>query len=165
VRLMEKAAMHHGPVYIRFTRDPIPVIYGAEEDFTIGVGKLHREGKDLYVVATGDLLHQGVRAVQSLAGRGIDAGLVDIHTIKPIDKALISHCIHAAGKIITVEDHNVHGGLGSAVSEIAAELGKGKVMRLGLQDTFAECGKYEQLLSKYGMDEAAITNAAFDIMA
>lgn len=165
LRLTERAMEWPGPVYLRFTRDPVPVVYDSGEIFEIGKGRLHKDGGDVFIIATGDMLYQGIAAVRELARRGVDAGLVDIHTIKPIDRELIAYCINKAGRIVTVEDHTVYGGLGSAVAEIVAEMGRGQVMRLGLQDTFAQSGRYEQLIARYGLDSEAIVSCADKMLA
>lgn len=162
--LMEQAAKASGPVYIRLTRDPIPVLYNENESFTLGQGKILREGKDVSLLAVGDMVCQALKAAEMLAEKGIDARVADIHTVKPIDRALVEDSLRKTGRIVCVEDHSHFNGLGSAVCEIAAELGKGRVTRLGLKDTFAESGPYDKLLEKYGIDADHIAGAALQIL-
>lgn len=163
IALMEQALLADGPVYIRLTRDPVPVLYGTDESFELGCGKELRKGDDVTIIAVGDMVCQALRASELLASRNVSAGVVDIHTVKPVDRSLIEACLGKTQRIVTVEDHNKIGGLGSAVCEIAAELGLGRVIRLGLNDTFAESGPYEKLLHKYGMDTERIVQSAMEL--
>ena len=161
VSLIKKAVYHPGPVYIRLTRDPIPLIYDEQEDFEIGSGKCIKKGSDLTIIAIGDMLVQALRAAKILSSDyNVDAEIIDIPTLKPLDYNLIVSSLKKTKKIITVEDHTILGGLGSAVCEISAQLALGQVFRLGLKDTFAESGTYEELLEKYELDASAIVKAA-----
>jgi len=162
--LLEQAIEATGPIYIRFTRDPIPVLYNEKDRFTLGCGKLLRKGRDVTLIAVGDIVSQALRASELLVARGIDVGVADIHTVKPIDRELIMDCLEKTGRIVTVEDHSKYNGLGSAVCEIAAEMGRGRVIRLGLDDTFGESGTYEQLLRKYGLDAESIAEATLRLL-
>lgn len=161
--LIKEAVYYQGPVYVRLTRDPVPTIYDEKDNFKIGLGKLIKEGSDLTIITIGDMLIQSLRASKILSDYNIDVEIIDIQTLKPLDRNLISSSLKKTKKIITVEDHNIMGGLGSAVCEISSELGLGQVVRLGLQDTFAESGPYEKLLQKYELDAAAIVKAAREI--
>lgn len=163
-KLVEKAVELYGPVYLRFTRDKVPVIYDEDKEFEIGKGVEIRKGKDLSIVAVGDLVIEALKAAEELEKRGISAQVIDMHTIKPLDIDLIKSCIKNTGKIITVEDHSWNNALGSAVSEIIAEEGKGKIRRVGLKDTFAESGPYHELLTKYGLDSSYIVKMAFELI-
>lgn len=159
-KLVRAAADWDGPVYLRFTRDKVPVLYDENTEFEIGKGKLLRRGNDVAIIANGDTVRLAVEAAEALAAEGIEARVVDMHTIKPLDKACVESCVKEIGKIITVEDHNVMNGLGSAVCEVAAELGKGKVKRIGIQDQFGQSAPYERLLAINGVTVENIVEQA-----
>ena len=150
-KLVRAAAEFDGPVYLRFTRDAVPVIYGGDEDFEIGKAKLLREGKDVAILANGDTVRLALQAAELLAAKGLRARVYDFHTIKPLDEAVVQSCIEEIGRIVTVEDHNILNGLGSAVCELVAEAGKGKVKRIGIQDQFGQSAPYERLLAMNGV--------------
>lgn len=165
-RLIRAAASLYGPVYMRFTRDPVPFIYeDSDVDFQIGKARTLREGKDACIIATGAIMSLAVEACRLLEARGISARLVDMHTVKPIDKETILKAIWDIGRIVTVEDHNILNGMGSAVCEIVAEAGKGKVKRMGVQDQFGESGPYYELLAKNGVTAENIAKEALAILA
>ena len=149
--LVKAAAAWEGPVYLRFTRDAVPVIYGEGESFEIGKAKQLREGKDVAILANGDTVCLALQAAETLAAEGIEARVLDVHTIKPLDEAAVNACIGEIGKLITVEDHNILNGLGSAVAEIIAERGEGKMKRIGIQDQFGQSAPYERLLEMNGI--------------
>ncbi len=136
--LVKAAAAFDGPVYLRFTRDAIPVIYGEDDVFEIGKAKKLREGSDLAIIANGYTVRLALEAADKLAEEGIRARVLDMHTIKPLDEEAVNACIDDCGRIITVEDHNILNGLGSAVAEIIAERGKGKLKRIGVQDQIGQ---------------------------
>ena len=159
-KLVRAAADWDGPVYLRFTRDKVPVLYDENTEFEIGKGKLLRRGNDVAIIANGDTVRLAVEAAEALAAEGIEARVVDMHTIKPLDKACVESCVNEIGKIITVEDHNVMNGLGSAVCEVAAELGKGRVKRIGIQDQFGQSAPYERLLAINGVTVENIVEQA-----
>ena len=159
-KLVRAAADWDGPVYLRFTRDKVPVLYDENTEFEIGKGKLLRRGNDVAIIANGDTVRLAVEAAEVLASEGIEARVVDMHTIKPLDTACVESCVNEIGKIITVEDHNVLNGLGSAVCEVAAELGKGKVKRIGIQDQFGQSAPYERLLAINGVTVENIVEQA-----
>ena len=159
-RLVRAAADWDGPVYLRFTRDKVPVLYDENTEFEIGKGKLLRRGNDVAIIANGDTVRLAVEAAEVLAAEGIEARVVDMHTIKPLDTACVESCVNEIGKIITVEDHNILNGLGSAVCEVAAELGKGKVKRIGIQDQFGQSAPYERLLAINGVTVENIVEQA-----
>ena len=150
-KLVRAAADYDGAVYLRFTRDAIPVIYGEDEEFEIGKAKQLREGKDVAIIANGDTVRLAIEAADKLAAEGVEARVLDMHTIKPLDEAAVQACIGEIGKIVTVEDHNILNGLGSAVCELAAEAGKGKVKRIGILDQFGQSAPYERLLEMNGV--------------
>ena len=150
-KLVRAAAELDAPVYLRFTRDAIPMIYGENDSFEIGKAKLLREGKDVAIIANGDTVRLAIEAAEKLAEEGVEARVLDMHTIKPLDEAAVKACIEEIGKIVTVEDHNILNGLGSAVCELVAEAGKGKVKRIGIQDQFGQSAPYERLLEMNGV--------------
>ena len=159
-KLVRAAADWDGPVYLRFTRDKVPVLYDENTEFEIGKGKLLCRGNDVAIIANGDTVRLAVEAAELLAAEGIEARVVDMHTIKPLDKACVESCVNEIGKIVTVEDHNILNGLGSAVCEVAAELGKGKVKRIGIQDQFGQSAPYERLLAINGVTVENIVEQA-----
>ena len=159
-KLVREAAGFEGPVYLRFTRDAVPVIYDEDECFEIGKAKLLREGRDVAILANGDTLCLALRAAEQLAVEGIEARVLDVHTIKPLDHEAVTACIEEIGRIVTVEDHNILNGLGSAVCELVAEAGKGKVKRIGIQDAFGQSAPYQRLLEMNGITVENIVAAA-----
>jgi transketolase len=164
IALVSAAAEMYGPVYLRFTRDPIPVLYKKDTNFRIGKGVVYRNGYDVTLLANGDLLHITLEAAEQLALEGVQAEVIDIHTIKPLDKELILDSVARTRRVVTIEDHQVIGGLGSAVAELLIETLPTPMRRIGLQDTFAESGKYELLLQKYCMDSRAIMSATMQLI-
>ena len=150
-KLVRAAAEKHGPVYLRFTRDKVPVIYDENTEFVIGKANQIRDGKDVAIIANGDTVRLAIQAAEELEAQGITARVLDMHTIKPLDVEAVQSCIDEIGAIITVEDHNIMNGLGSAVCEVAAEAGKGKVKRIGIQDQFGQSAPYERLLEMNGV--------------
>ena len=163
-KLVRAAAEFDGPVYLRFTRDAIPSIYSESDGFEIGKAKLLRSGSDVAIIANGDTVRLAIEAAEALAARGVEARVLDMHTIKPLDKEAVSDCIDSIGKIITVEDHNILNGLGSAVCEVAAEAGKGKVKRIGIQDQFGMSAPYERLLAMNGVTVENIVDSALSLV-
>lgn len=163
-KLVRAAAEFDGPVYLRFTRDAIPSIYGEGDEFEIGKAKLLRSGSDVAIIANGDTVRLALEAAEALAASGIEARVLDMHTIKPLDNDAVADCIDSIGKIITVEDHNILNGLGSAVCELAAEAGRGKVKRIGIQDRFGMSAPYESLLAMNGITVENIVNTALNLV-
>ena len=157
-RAAVKAAYEHvGPVYMRFGRLAVPVINDREDyKFELGKGVVLREGKDLTIVATGLPVSNCLEAAEKLAADGIDAKVINIHTIKPLDEELVVKAAKETGKVVTVEEHSVIGGLGGAVAEVLAEKAPTKMLRIGINDVFGESGPAVKLLEKYGIDAAGI---------
>ena len=142
----------NGPVYMRFTRNAVPILYEEEDnDFEIGKAKMLADGNDVSIISIGDTVRLALEAKDILASKGISAEVLDMHTIKPLDVEAVQSCIDEIGKIVTVEDHNMLNGLGSAVCEVAAEAGKGRVKRIGIQDQFGQSAPYERLLEMNGV--------------
>ena len=151
-----------GPVYVRLSRLATPVIYDEEFvkenniKFEIGKGIQIGDGTDASIIATGDVVAEVLKAKENLKKEGINIRVIDIHTIKPIDKELIITCAKETKKIITIEDHSIYGGLGSSVCEILSENYPTKVIRMGIKDTFGESGKAEELLKYFKIDSNSI---------
>ena len=147
-----------GPVYLRLCRMATPVIYEGNEQFEIGKGIQLGSGTDASIIATGVTVSEALKAQKILPEQGIDVRVIDIHTIKPIDRDLLAKCAEETARIITVEDHNIIGGLGSAVCEILSEEYPVKVERMGINDCFGRSGKAEELMTYYKIDAEAIVN-------
>ena len=150
-KLVRAAASWDGPVYLRFTRDAIPVIYDESVEFEIGKANKLREGADAAIIANGDTVCLALDAARELAAKGVDVRVLDMHTIKPLDTEAVAAAINDCGRVVTVEDHNIINGLGAAVCCVAAEMGKGKVKRIGIQDQFGQSAPYERLLAMNGI--------------
>ena len=157
-RAAVKAAYEHvGPVYMRFGRLAVPVINTNEDyKFELGKGVVLREGKDVTIIATGLPVANCIEAAEKLAADGIDAKVINIHTIKPLDTELIIEAAKATGKVVTVEEHSVIGGLGSAVCDVLAENAPTKVLKIGINDVYGESGPAVELIKKYGLDADSI---------
>lgn len=145
-----------GPVYVRLSRLATPVIYEKSDQFEIGKGVQIGNGTDATIIATGVTVAEAIKAQEILKGKGIDVRVVDMHTIKPIDKELIIKCAKETKRIITIEDHSTIGGLGSSVCDVLAENYPTKVEKMGINDKFGESGKAEELMRFYGIDAQAI---------
>jgi len=154
---VEAAYNYYGPVYMRFGRAACPVINDTPDyKFEIGKGITLREGKDVAIIATGIEVAYALEAAELLAADGIEATVINIHTIKPLDKELVVAAAKATGKVFTVEEHSIIGGLGSAVAECLCEEYPCKVTRIGVNDVFGESGPAGELIAKYGLDGKSI---------
>ena len=153
---IEKILNLQGPVYVRLGRLKSPVIYEESQKFEIGKGVQIGEGTDATVFATGLMVSEAIMAKEELKKEGIDIRVVDMHTIKPIDKELIVKCAKETKRLFTIEDHSIIGGLGSAVCEVLCEEYPTKVTRLGMKDTFGKSGKAEKLLEYFGLTKDGI---------
>ena len=150
---VKAAYEYNGPVYLRFGRLAVPVINDRPDyKFELGKGVVLREGKDVTIVATGLCVSSALEAAEKLAADGIDAKIINIHTIKPLDEELIVAAAKETGKVVTVEEHSVIGGLGSAVCDALAEKCPVPVKKIGVQDVFGESGPADALLAKYKLD-------------
>ena len=160
------AAEHDGPVYLRFGRLAVPVFNEENVEFTIGKGKVMREGTDVTIIATGLEVNEAMIAADTLQAEGIDARVVNMATIKPIDKDLILACAAETGAIVTAEEHNIIGGLGSAVAEVLVESGKPvPMLRVGVEDTFGRSGPALELLDLYGLTAPHIVEKVKAVLA
>lgn len=145
------AADYEGPVYLRFGRLAVPVFNGPDYKFEMGKGITLREGKDVTVIATGILVYEAMQAAEKLAEEGLSVRVINIHTIKPIDKELILKAARETGVLVTAEEHSVIGGLGAAVAEAVGEECPVPIVRVGIQDTFGHSGKGGELLKEFGL--------------
>ncbi len=148
---------YQGPVYMRFGRLAVPVINdNPDYKFELGKGIVLREGKDVAIIATGLEVAESLVAAEKLAADGIDAKVINIHTIKPLDKELVIAAAKETGRVVTVEEHSVIGGLGSAVCDVLSENHPTPVMKIGVNDVFGESGPAVELIKKYGLDSEGI---------
>ena len=159
-KLLPQVADWDGPVYFRLCRNEVPVLFDDTYDPRIGKAVAVRDGSDLTLVGTGVLLHRCLQAADLLAGEGISARVLEIHTIKPIDQDALLAAAGETGALVTVEEHTVLGGLGGAVAEVIGGELPVPVVRVGISDVFAESGPYQDLLDRYGMSLDHILKAA-----
>lgn len=164
LKLVRAAAKWKGPVYIRFTRDAVPVIYDEETDFEIGKANTIRTGADVCIFANGSIMSVALEGAELLEQNGISTRLLDMHTIKPLDVEAVIKAVNEVGRIITIEDHSIINGLGSAICEVVAEQGCGKVHRIGIQDCYGESAPYEKLLEKNNITSQNILESAIKLM-
>ncbi|SHG53810.1 transketolase subunit B [Thermosyntropha lipolytica DSM 11003] len=158
------AYQHEGPVYMRLGRPAVPVLYDESLDFKIGKGIEVRPGKDVTIIACGIMVGKALEAAEVLAGEGIDVAVVDMHTIKPLDEELLIRKAEETRAILTVEEHNIIGGLGSAVCEVVSEKCPVPVKRMGINDVFGQSGKVDELLEHYGLTVAEICNNVHNLL-
>lgn len=149
-----------GPVYLRTGRSPLPTIFSKEIAFRLGQGRVLRQGWDVTVVAVGVMVHRALEAAVLLEKEGISCRVVNMSTLKPLDRALLEECARQTGCLVTAEDHNILGGLGGAVAEVLAQTYPCPLEFVGVQDTFAESGEPADLTKKYGLTAAHIAAAA-----
>jgi transketolase len=158
------AAKHVGPVYIRFGREDVPVVTGEHTPFTFGRGEVFAEGRDLTIIACGVMVYEALRAHEALAARGIQARVVDLHTVKPIDRELIVRCARETGAIVTAEEHQVNGGLGGAVAEVVVQQAPVPMELVAVQDRFGQSGKPSELMDAFGLRAKDIVAAAEKVL-
>lgn len=157
------AAAHVGPVYIRMSRVDVPCIYDEKYKFDVNKAVVLKEGKDVTIIAAGDILSEVVRAGEILSEQGIDAEIINTPVIKPLDASTIINSVSKTGLAVTVENHSVIGGLGSAVCECLSESSPHKVIRIGVNDKFGQSGKPKELLKYYGLDAKSIADRIIEI--
>lgn len=153
-----------GPVYIRFGREPVPNFTEEVQEFSIGKGQILRQGADVTIVATGNMVWEALQAAESLKDQGIDAEVINIHTIKPIDSELLIQTAKKTGAVVTVEEHQENGGLGSAVAEVLVKNFPVPMEIIGMPDCFGESGTPAELLQKYGLNSGNIAQKVFDVI-
>lgn len=157
-------AQYVGPVYLRLSRAEVPLIFDKNYKMEIGKGNLLKDGKDVTLVATGIMVARVLEAAKALEQEKIDARVIEIHTLKPIDADIIIQAADETGAIVTAEEHSIIGGLGGAVAEVMAANKPVPIERVGIKDTFTESGQYNELLEKYGMGVKNIIDAAKKVM-
>ncbi len=164
--LVKNAIEDRSPMYLRLSRDVFPNIYNEHDIFEEGKGKMIRCGKDIAIISCGLMVGNAMAAADILSKKGIEASVIDMFCIKPLDKELVVKCAKEMGAIVTAEEHNIIGGLGSAVSEVLCEAGtQVPVGFVGMQDVHAECGPYSDLQKKYKLDAQAIAEKACEIIS
>ncbi len=160
MKLVKAAAEHVGPVFIRTGRLKVPMIYEAGRDFTIGTAVELVEGTDVTLIATGLLVAESIRAAETLEAEGISARVIDMHTVRPLDREAIARAARETGAIVVAEEHLVDGGLGVRVAQVAAETHPVPMEFVGIQNTYAESATPEELLDKYGLVARDVAAAA-----
>ncbi len=164
-KLIKQAAEFYGPMYIRLSRSSTPLLHeDANFDFEIGKASILKPGKDVTIIACGIMVDMALDAAEELTKKGIKARVVNMHTIKPIDKEMIIKCAKETGAIVTAEEHSIIGGLGSAVAEIVVENESVPMARVGIKDMFGESGSPKELLVKYGLTPQEIVRAAQNVV-
>jgi transketolase len=158
------AADYEGPVYLSFTRDPVPVLYDERFPFKIGKAVLVREGNDAAIFANRDLVVQALIAAELLAKKGIEVRVIDCHTLKPLDERMVLKAAQDTGGVVTAENNIIYGGLGSAVAELLVEKHPIPMKRVGVGDTFAESGPYLEVIDKYGLTARHIVKAVAGLL-
>jgi transketolase len=153
-------AEHEGPTYMRLTRNKLPIVHDGSSSFRIGRGEVLRPGDDAAIIACGPLVHEALQAHEALKAEGLHARVVNMSTVKPLDRALVVQAGRECGAVVTAEDHNVLGGLGGAVCEVLTEEWPVPVERVGVRDTFGESGTPRELYEKYGLTAGHIAEAA-----
>ncbi len=162
--VVEAAIKHDGPVYMRFGRYDVPVIYEKDFEFEIGKGRTLTEGNDITVIAMGDMVYEAMKASKDLYREGIGARVIDMCSVKPVDVELIVKAAKETGRIVTAEDHNIIGGLGSAVAEVLAENCPVPLRRIGIMDVFGRSGNPEDLAEYFGLNAKTIVEKAKELL-
>ena len=160
----QAAADYKGAVYLRLSRAEVPEVYAPDSPFEIGKANIVKPGKDVTLIANGYMVRKAVDAAALLAEEGIDAEVIDMHTVKPLDEEAIIKSATKTGAVVTVEENNIYGGLGSAVAEVLSQKLPTPLEIVGVADRFGESGDYEALLTKHGLDKTAIDNAARKVL-
>jgi transketolase len=153
-----------GPFYVRLTRSSTPVVYESGFEYKLGAANILRDGEDVAIFACGIMVPEALKAAESLKAKGASAAVIDLHTIKPIDSGTIEKFARNCGRVVTVEEHSIMGGMGSAVAEVLAESHPTPMRRVGVMDTFGESGEPGELLKKYGLTSANIEQAASSLL-
>ena len=159
------AVQHQGPVYLRFGREDVPVVTNEQTPFTFGKGEVFAEGRDLTLIACGVMVYEALRARETLAATGVSARVVNLHTVKPLDRSLIVRCARETGAIITAEEHQVNGGLGGAVAETVVQEHPVPMELVAVHDRFGQSGKPAELMDAFGLRARDIVAAAEKLMA
>lgn len=163
-KAVEASIQHYGPVYLRFGRLPVPVIFNEDYQFEIGKGVQIKDGEDVTIIANGMLVGEAIKASEQLADEGIRARVINIHTIKPIDEDIIIKAAKETQAIVTAEEHNIIGGLGSAVAEVLVEKSPVIMKRVGVKDKFGKSGKPDELLKEFGLTSDEIIKKVKEVI-
>jgi len=158
------ACQYVGPVYVRFGREPVPLMTQPDDPFVMGKANLIHDGKDVTVINNGPVLKEALDAVEILKAKGVSARLVNMHTVKPIDREMIAKCARETGAIVTVEEHQVQGGFGSAVAEAVVQTHPVPMRFIGIQDRFGTSGSPEELFEAFGLKAKDIVAAVQDVL-
>ncbi len=164
LQAVEAAAEHKGPCYVRVGRNKVPTLFGEDYKFKIGKAHVFNEGKDVAIIATGIMVAESLKARDLLKAEGIDAGVINMSTIKPIDADAVIAAAKRCGAIVTAEEHSIIGGLGGAVAEVLAEAGPAPLVRVGVKDAFGTSGDCEGLLKHYGISSVNIAAAVKEVI-
>jgi transketolase len=154
----------NGPVYLSFTRDPIPLLYGSGYPFKIGKAVTVRDGTDATIIANRDMVVQSLVAAEQLSKKGIDVRVIDCHTLKPLDVEAVLQAARETGAVVTAENNVIYGGLGSAVAEVLVENHPVPMKRVGIRDIFTESAPYLDLLKKYGLSADHIAATVEEVL-
>lgn len=163
-KMVHAAYEMNGPVYIRLGRSPIPVFHKEDYEFNIGKAEMLKEGSDVALIATGIMVYEAMKATDMLAEKGIHARVINMPTIKPIDKKAIIDAAKECGKIVTIEEHNIYGGLGEAVCAVVSEECPVPVKRIGVNDAFGKSGSAEEILAAYGLTDKNIVEETMKLL-
>lgn len=163
-KLLPQIVAHDGPVYFRLGRNPTPLIYPEDREITMGRAEVLAEGRDVAIVACGLMVAESLKAVELLRAQGVGVRLLDMHAVKPLDESAVVECAHSCGAVVTAEDNNILGGLGSAVAETLGERCPTPLARIGVPDRFGESGEPNALFRKYGMSAEHIAEAAVRVI-
>jgi transketolase len=165
VEALKAALEYRGPVYVRLMRGSTPTVYGGDIEFEMGKANVLREGPDATVIANGIMLSRALTAAERLIGEGVEVRVIDMHTVKPLDAGAIEKTAKETGAIVTAEEHNIIGGLGSAVAETLAETAPTPMERIGIRDHFGESSRsYTELLTHVGLTPEAIEEAVHRVI-
>jgi transketolase len=159
------AIQHLGPIYLRFTRSKYPVIFAEDSEFQIGKAQLLKEGSELTIVATGTMVYPGLQIVEKLAAAGVSAELINLHTVKPLDKETILNSVNKTKRLVTMEEHQIMGGMGSAVLEALAGETNYKSLLLGIEDAFGTSGEGMAVVAEYGLDSESLLQRIRNFLA
>ena len=162
--VLRYAAHHKGPMYMRIGRDPVPQFVPDDYEFKLGRSITLRAGNDVTLIAYGDLMENTLQAAERLAGQGIQARVINMSSLKPLDEAAVVQAARETGRIVTVDNHNIYGGLGSAVAEVLAEQHPARLRRVGVKDVFGKSGTNEQMMKRFGLRAEDIEQQVLDLL-
>jgi transketolase len=163
-RILQFAARYDGPMYIRVGRDPVPQFVPDDYEFSLGRSLTLRQGGDLTLIAYGDLMENTMMAAERLGRQGVQSRVINMSSLKPIDRAAIVQAARETGRIVTVDNHNIYGGLGTAVAEVLAEEAPARLKRVGVMDVFGKSGTNDQMMKRFGVRAEDIEQAALELL-